>query len=79
MGAEPGVRGGARVKGRRGEDVLFGKRNLTFIETKSNRRGSSSHFQEKNKTQFGTNCLTDRKHNKVSKAAQDKELMELEI
>jgi hypothetical protein len=51
-------------------------RNETFIETKANRRGSSTLFQEKNKTHFGTNCLTDRKHNKVSKAAQDKELME---
>jgi hypothetical protein len=68
LGVEPNVRGG--------EDVLFGKRNFKSIKTKTNRRGGSSLFQEKNKTHFGTNCLTDRKHNKVSKAAQDKELME---
>ena len=72
VGAEPGVRGGARCKARRGEEVLFRKRNLTFIETKANRRESSSVFKEKNKTHFLTNCLTDRTHNKVSNAAQDK-------
>ena len=53
LGEEPGVRGGARWYG---EDVMLRKRNLRFIETKANRRGSSSLFQEK---KFGTNSLTD--------------------
>ena len=35
------------------------------------------YFRRKVKRIFGTNCQTDRKHNKVNKAAQDKELMEL--
>ena len=69
MGAEPGVMGGARGYGRREDDVLFKKRNLTFIETKAIRRGSSSLDQEKNKTHFGINSLTD-SNNKVGKTAQ---------
>ena len=50
MGAEPGVRGGARSQGRRGEDLMLRKQQLGFRETEEAQRESSSLFQEKNLT-----------------------------
>ena len=65
-----GARGYGRTQGlgeeSRGNLVMEAKPK---IETKAIRRGSRSLDQEKNKTHFGINSLTD-SNNKVSKTAQ---------